>query len=83
MSFSGEVHRQKYTLKHPHPRPWTAVLTSEAHAAGADVAAGHVLTRASVHAGVGFTLVVVDVTVLAAPARVTQAFVTDREQHDK
>lgn len=56
------------------------ILTSEAHATSADVSAGHVLAGAAIHAWVGFTLVVVDVTILAAPARVTQAFIAARQQ---
>lgn len=58
----------------------TQILTSEAHATSADISAGHVLAGAEIHAWVGFTLVVVDVTVLATPARVTQAFVAARQQ---
>lgn len=54
------------------------VLTTEARPAGADVAAGHVLAGAAVHAGVGLALVVVDVAVWAAPARVAQALVAER-----
>lgn len=41
------------------------------------VAAGHVLAGSAVHAGVGFALVVVDVTVRTTPARVAGAFVAD------
>lgn len=55
-------------------------LTCEAHAAGADVSAGHVLAGASIHAGVGFTLIVVDVAVFTTPAGVTQAFIADRRR---
>lgn len=55
----------------------TQILTGEAHATGANISAGHVLAGASVHARVGFTLVVVDVTVFTTPAGVTQAFVAD------
>ena len=55
----------------------TQILTGEAHAAGANISAGHVLAGASVHTRVGFTLVVVDVAVFTAPARVTQAFIAD------
>ncbi len=58
----------------------TQILTSEAHATGANISAGHVLAGASIHAGVGFTLIVVDVTVFTAPARVTQAFIADEEE---
>lgn len=58
----------------------TQILTSEARAASANVSAGHVLAGAAVHTRVGFTLVVVDVAVFAAPARVTQALVTDGEK---
>lgn len=57
----------------------TQTLTSEAHATGANVSAGHVLAGASIHTGVGFTLIVVDVAVFATPARVTQAFIADGE----
>lgn len=56
--------------------PHTHQLTSEAHSTWADVSAGHILAGASVHAGVGLALVVVDVTVLATPAIVTQTVVT-------
>lgn len=50
-------------------------LTREADSARAVVSAGHVLAGATVHAGVGLALVVVDVTVGAAPAGVAGAFV--------
>lgn len=56
------------------------ILTSEAHAARANISTGHVLTGASIHARVGFTLIVIDVTVFATPARVTKAFVADEEK---
>lgn len=46
------------------------------------VAAGHVLAGPAVHAGVGFALVVVDVTVGATPAGVTGAFVADAKGGD-
>lgn len=46
-------------------------LTAEALPAGADVAAGHVLAGATVHAGIGLTLVIVNVAVCPAPAWVT------------
>ncbi len=58
----------------------TQILTSEAHATGANVSAGHVLAGASIHTWVGFTLIVVDVTIFTAPARITQAFIADREK---
>lgn len=58
----------------------TQRLTGEAHAAGANISAGHVLAGASVHTRVGFTLVVVDVAVFTAPAGVTQAFIADGEK---
>lgn len=64
--------------KHRHTLVYTTqILTSEAHAATANVSAGHVLAGASIHTRVGFTLIVVDVTVFTAPARITQAFVAD------
>lgn len=50
-------------------------LTAEASSAGAVVSAGHVLAGSSVHTRVGFALVVVDVTVGATPARVTETLV--------
>lgn len=56
----------------------TQILTGEARAARANVAAGHVLAGAAVHAWVGFTFVVVDVAIFATPARVTQALVAIR-----
>lgn len=55
----------------------TQILTSEAHATGANVSAGHVLASASIHTWVGFTLIVVDVAVFTTPARVTQASIAD------
>lgn len=58
----------------------TQILTSEAHTTSANVSAGHVLAGAAIHTRVGFTLVVVDVAVFAAPARVTQAFIADGEK---
>lgn len=61
--------------KNPHNRG--RLLTGEAGAARANVAAGHVLAGAAVHARVGLALVVVDVAVLAAPARVTRALVAE------
>lgn len=54
----------------PRPQQSGCTLTTEAFPAGADVATGHVLAGATVHAGVGFTLIVVNVTVCPAPARV-------------
>lgn len=56
----------------------TQIPTSETRTARANVAAGHVLAGAAVHAWIGFTLVVVDVAVFATPARVTQALVAER-----
>lgn len=55
-------------------------LTSEAGSAGAVVSAGHIPAGPSVHARVGLTLVVVDVTVGSAPARVTGAFVAEAQK---
>lgn len=55
------------------------VLTCEAHTTGANVTAGHVLASPSIHARVGFTLVIVDVAVLPAPAGVTQAFIAEEK----
>lgn len=43
------------------------------------VSAGHVLARSPVHARVGLTLVVIDVTVEAAPARVAGTFVASMQ----
>lgn len=43
------------------------------------VSAGHVLAGSSVHARVGLTLVVIDVTVWAAPARVAGTFVASTQ----
>lgn len=59
------------------------ILTREAHTTGADVSAGHVLAGASIHTRVGLTLVVVDVAVLAAPARITQTVIADGEETGK
>ncbi len=53
----------------------TQHLTAEAGSAGAHVAAGHVLTGASVHARVGQTLVDVDVAAASRPAGLTHASV--------
>lgn len=53
-----------------------AVGTAEASAACADVATGHVLTGASIHTGVGLTLIVIDVTVDTTPARVTNTVIS-------
>lgn len=50
-------------------------FTSETGSAGAVVSAGHIPAGPSVHAWVGLTLVVVDVTVGSTPARVAGAFV--------
>lgn len=44
------------------------------------VSAGHIPAGPSIHARVGFTLVVVDVTVASAPARVACAFVAKAQQ---
>lgn len=53
-----------------------AVGTTEAGAACADVATGHVLTGASIHTGVGLTLIVVDVTVDTTPSRVANTVIS-------
>lgn len=55
-------------------------FTGEAGPASAVVSAGHIPAGPSVHARVGFTLVVVDVTVASAPARVACAFVAKAQQ---
>ena len=60
---------------HVAPRACTVPLTTEALAAGAHVAAGHVLAGAPVDAGVRLTLVVVDVTVGPTPPGVTVTLV--------
>lgn len=52
------------------------ILTAEPFPAGADVTAGHVLAGATIHAGIGFTLIIVDITICAAPARVAITAVT-------
>lgn len=70
-------------LASPRRRPQTQTLTGEAHAAAADVSAGHVLAGASVHARVGFAFVVVDVAVFAAPAGVTQTVIPEKNQSVK
>lgn len=44
------------------------------------VSAGHVLAGSPVHARVGFTFIVIDVTVWAAPARVTGTFVASMQR---
>lgn len=51
--------------------------TAEARLAGAHVAAGHVLACAPIHAGVRLALIVVDVTVQTAPARIADARVSE------
>lgn len=66
---------------HPHTYTQTQILTGEAHATGANISAGHVLAGASVHTWVGLTLIVVDVAVFTAPARVTQALIAEKEKH--
>lgn len=53
-----------------------AVWSCEANAAGANISTDHVLTCASIHAWVGFTLIIVYVTVFANPTRVTETFIT-------
>ena len=58
----------------------TARRTAEPSSAGAVVAAGHVLAETAVHARVGIALVVVEVTVGSAPARVTETFVPTRRE---
>lgn len=50
-------------------------FTSEASSTGAVVSTGHIPAGPSVHAWVGLTLVVVDVTVGSTPPRVAAAFV--------
>lgn len=60
-------------------REW--VPTCEAGSACAVVAAGHVLAGPAVHARVGLALVVVDVTVGAAPAGVTGTFVATTQRN--
>lgn len=50
-------------------------LTTEAFPAGAHVAAGHVLAGAAVDTGVGFTLVIVDVTACPTPPGLTVTLV--------
>lgn len=64
----------------PEQALYARKLTSEAHATGANVSAGHILAGASIHTWVGFTLVVVDVAVFTAPARVAQAFIANRKK---
>lgn len=53
-----------------------AVWSCEANSAGANVSTDHVLTCASIHAWVRFTLIIVDVTVFSNPARVTKTFIS-------
>ena len=55
-------------------------LTTESSSAGAVVATRHVLAEAPIHARVGLTLVVVEVAVGPAPARVTETFVPTRRE---
>lgn len=50
-----------------------AVRSCKSNLTGANVSTDHVFAGASVHAGVGLALVVVDVTVSADPARVAEA----------
>lgn len=55
------------------------LLTSEASSACAVVSARHVLAGSPVHAGVGLAFVVIDIAVLATPARFTGTFVSSEE----
>lgn len=52
-----------------------APRTTEASPARAVVSAGHVSAAASIHTGVGVALVIVNVAICAAPARVTNTVV--------
>lgn len=52
-------------------------LTGEADSAGAVVSTGHVLAGSTVHAGVGFAFIVIDVTVGTTPAGVAGTFVAN------
>lgn len=61
-------------------KKWLEQLTSEANSARAVVSAGHIPAGPSVHAWVGFTLVIVDVTVGSTPARVAGAFVAKAQK---
>lgn len=45
------------------------------------VSTGHVLAGSTIHAGVGFAFIVIDVTVWAAPARVAGTFVTNAKEN--
>lgn len=45
------------------------------------ISAGHILASSPVHAWVGFTFIVIDVTVLATPARVTGTFVANAKEN--
>lgn len=72
----NELHKPQFRSKSSVDKQ---ILTSEAHATGANISTGHVLAGASVHARVGFTLVVVDVAVFATPARITKAIVARRK----
>lgn len=56
------------------------ILTTEAGAACADIATGHVLTGASIHTGVGLTLIVIDVTVDTTPSRVANTVISVRHK---
>lgn len=58
-------------------------LTAEPCSAGAVVAAGHVLAEPPVHARVRLALVVVNVTVGSAPARVTETFVSNEGREEQ
>ena len=60
----------KEQQRHSH---WRITLTCKTNLTGANISTDHVFAGAAVHAGVGFALVVVDVTVSADPARVAEA----------
>lgn len=54
-------------------------LTGEANSACAVVPAGHVLAYSSIHAGVGLALVVINIAVVATPARVAGTFIASQD----
>lgn len=72
--------RQSQTLIQKILARAAQVLTNESHPTCAKISAGHVFAGTSIHTWVGLTLIIIDIAVFAAPARVTEAFVAGREK---
>lgn len=53
-----------------------AVRSSKSSLAGANISTDHVLTCTSIHARVGFTFIIIDITVFANPTGVTKTFIS-------